>query len=124
MPTNEEEARLKKASDEALDEVTRLQEELRQANERWRVAREEYQECLKKRTPTESELVYAYAKCDCGAHMAYRRAADAGAWDCADILLGRAIPAGQPGSVKHSAVMPFSFWKVKEDRTRTTPRDD
>jgi hypothetical protein len=39
----------------------------------------------------------------------------ASAWDCSDILTGRAIPAGQDGSVQHSDVMPFAFYSVKSE---------
>jgi hypothetical protein len=70
---------------------------------------------------TESDLVYAAtARCPCGAGLAYERSGKAGCWDCSDILLGRAIPHGQPGAAMHTDKLPFQFWKVKSE-TETMP---
>lgn len=63
----------------------------------------------------ERRLVYCYKRCPCGALYAYEPGAGGfGAWDCSDILLGLAIPKGEPGFVTHDDTMPFVFWKVKE----------
>ena len=67
---------------------------------------------------TENELRFAaYVRCSCGAGMAYPPegypAIDY--WDCSDILLGLAIPSGQPGAVKHEARLPFSFYEIKSE---------
>lgn len=60
----------------------------------------------------ERSLTYCYKRCPCGALYAVDSAKRA--WDCSDIILGLAIPSGQPGSVTHDDTMPFIFWKVKE----------
>lgn len=62
------------------------------------------------------KLVFAAtARCACGAGLAYERGADPfkGYWDCSAILLGEAIPTGEPGSVQHTAKLPFIFWEIK-----------
>lgn len=62
------------------------------------------------------DLVYAATqRCLCGAGMAYEKGADPfkGYWDCSAILLGEAIPSGEPGSVKHEAQLPFVFYEIK-----------
>ena len=64
----------------------------------------------------ERALVYCYKRCPCGALYACDSAKRA--WDCSDIILGLAVPSGEPGSVTHDDTMPFIFWKVKE-----APRD-
>jgi hypothetical protein len=66
-----------------------------------------------KRAPA-TRLVYAYRRCECGALYAYRPGDPQRAWDCSDILLGLAAPAGHPGARRHGDTMPFIFWKVKE----------
>ncbi|MGN6206035.1 hypothetical protein [Humibacter sp.] len=83
------------------------------------------------KTYTDAELRYAAtARCPCGAGLAYPLDAGLhGAWDCADILTGRAVPSGQEGSVTHTDRLPFAFYEVKsEDQpsaqgrtTRPTP---
>lgn len=63
-------------------------------------------------------LVYAATKrCPCGAGLAYKSGANPfdGAWDCSAILLGEAIPQGEPGSVTHTARLPFVFYKIKSE---------
>lgn len=65
---------------------------------------------------TEDDLEYAAAsRCSCGAGLAYPKGRHADAWDCSDVLLGRAIPQGQPGAVRHTERLPFAFWKVKSE---------
>lgn len=67
---------------------------------------------------TEDDLIYAaFARCSCGAGMAYVKGSDPwqGYWDCSDILLGRAIPKGQPGAVEHTAKLPFIFWEITSE---------
>lgn len=74
---------------------------------------------------TDDQLMYAaYARCQCGAGLAYAPS-DPGdprlpfkgpsAWDCSDILTGRAVPKGQPGSVTHSDRFPFAFYEIKAE---------
>jgi hypothetical protein len=72
----------------------------------------------------DKDLVYAAtARCQCGAGLAYSTT-DKGegtvfkgpsAWDCSDILTGRAIPSGQPGAKMHDGPAPFAFYKVKSE---------
>jgi hypothetical protein len=63
---------------------------------------------------TDAELVYAaYARCPCGAGMAYPKGIGGhGFWDCSAILTGRAYISGE---VKHTDRLPFVFWKVKSE---------
>jgi hypothetical protein len=63
----------------------------------------------------ESELRFALLNlCPCGARLAYPKGASRdGYWDCADILMGKAIPSGQEGSVQHTAALPFVFYEIK-----------
>jgi len=66
---------------------------------------------------TTDELIFsATARCECGAGLAYPIGIGIhGCWDCADILLGKAIPAGQEGSKTHSGSMPFAFYEIKSE---------
>ncbi len=60
----------------------------------------------------------ATSRCPCGAGLAYDPASPEGmhgAWDCSAILLGTAIPSGQPGAVQHTARLPFIFYEVKSE---------
>lgn len=83
-------------------------------------------------------LIYASAaRCPCGAGLAYDPS-DTGegtpfkgpsAWECSAILLGTAIPSGQPGSVTHTDKLPFAFYEIKSEsqpsaRGRTTRPQD
>lgn len=66
---------------------------------------------------TESDLIYAAAaRCECGAGLAYVSGSEDRCWDCSDILLGQAIPSGQPGAKKHTAKLPFVFYEIKSER--------
>jgi len=68
-------------------------------------------------------LVYAATKrCACGAGLAYDPSDrgdgtfhGASAWDCSAILLGEAIPAGQPGAVQHTDRLPFALYEIKSE---------
>lgn len=71
----------------------------------------------------DSELRYAAtARCACGAGLAYAPG-DPGKppfrgpseWECSDILTGRAIPSGQPGSKTHDEPAPFVFYEIKDE---------
>jgi hypothetical protein len=76
-------------------------------------------ESQRPRSPlTDKQLVYAaYTRCLCGAGMAYpKKSGSDGCWDCSDILTGRAIPSGQPGSVKHEGKLPFVFYEIKSEK--------
>lgn len=63
----------------------------------------------------------ATARCPCGAGLAYDETCvqepfrGPSYWDCSAILLGDAIPSGQPGSVQHTAQLPFAFWEIKSE---------
>lgn len=65
------------------------------------------------------DLLYAaYSRCPCGAGIATRRNAKTLAeqrWDCSAILLGEAIPSGQPDSVQHCGEMPYAFYEIKSE---------
>lgn len=72
---------------------------------------------------TEAGLTFAAsARCPCGARLAYGPMCIVepfripSYWDCSDILLGRAVPSGQPGSVTHTDKLPFAFWEIKAER--------
>ena len=69
------------------------------------------------KTFSDSELIYAaFARCKCGAGMAYPRGIGIGGyWDCSAILTGAAVPSGQPGSVEHEAQLPFAFYEIKSE---------
>lgn len=71
---------------------------------------------------TEADLTYAAtARCQCGAGLAYGAMCEEppfrgpSYWDCSDILLGRAVPSGQPGAVTHSDRFPFAFYEIKSE---------
>jgi hypothetical protein len=65
----------------------------------------------------DTDLIYAaYVRCECGAGMAYHRGTGSrGAWDCSDILTGRAPEIGKPGAVTHTGRMPFLFYEIKSE---------
>lgn len=73
---------------------------------------------------SEDDLVYAaHGRCPCGAGLAYVPGGDhdsgkpiVGYWDCSDILLGRAVPSGQPGAKQHTGQLPFAFYEIKSER--------
>jgi hypothetical protein len=75
----------------------------------------------KRKHPKEKHLVYAAtSRCPCGAGLAYNPDGPSGQihsgyWDCSDILLGRAIPFGEPGAVQHEARLPFVFYEIKSE---------
>lgn len=67
---------------------------------------------------TDAELRYsAYNRCSCGAGLAYPAFEETRptAWDCADILTGRAVPDGQEGAAQHIDRLPFAFYEVKSE---------
>lgn len=63
----------------------------------------------------------ATARCKCGAGLAYDDTCVAkpfrypSYWDCSAILLGDAVPSGQPGAVQHTDRLPFSFYEIKSE---------
>jgi hypothetical protein len=63
----------------------------------------------------------ATARCPCGAGLAYDDTCISepfkipSYWDCSAILLGEAIPAGEEGSVQHTAALPFTFYEIKSE---------
>lgn len=67
-------------------------------------------------------LIYAATKrCLCGAGLAYEPGGESGRpiqgyWDCSAILLGEAIPTGEPGSVQHVDRLPFTFYEIKSEQ--------
>lgn len=92
----------------------RIQEELKQRAEKFRLRQEAYESGVKY---TDDELRYsAYSRCECGAGLAYPK--DCGInhyWDCADILTGRAIPADKEGAKQHAGQLPFMFYEIKSE---------
>lgn len=76
-----------------------------------------------KRLFKDRELIYAAtSRCPCGAGLAYSSKDEdptlpykgPSAWDCADVLTGRAIKSGQPGAVAHG-LYPFALYEVKSE---------
>lgn len=70
---------------------------------------------LFRRKPKPPRLRYAaYARCPCGAGMAYEPTGESGRphgyWDCSAILLGVADEA-----VTHTAQLPFTFYEIKSE---------
>jgi hypothetical protein len=60
------------------------------------------------------KLIYAEsARCPCGAGLAYRQGDDA--WDCSAILTETAVAKGEPGSVQHTARLPFVFHEIRSE---------
>lgn len=63
----------------------------------------------------------ATARCQCGAGLAYDKScveppfAIPSYWECSAILLGDAIPSGQPGAVQHTGKLPFAFYDIKSE---------
>lgn len=66
---------------------------------------------------TDAELTYAAtARCTCGAGLAYpTKIGPNGYWDCSAILRGEAAQIGQPGAVKHTDQLPFTFYEIKSE---------
>lgn len=61
---------------------------------------------------TEKDLIYAaFARCPCGAGLAYKPGTHPGYWDCADILLER-----EKKDVQHTDRLPFTFYEIKSER--------
>lgn len=63
----------------------------------------------------------ATARCLCGAGIAYDDTCIQepfrmpSYWDCSVILLGDAIPSGEPGAVQHTDKLPFAFYEIKSE---------
>ncbi len=63
----------------------------------------------------------ATARCPCGAGLAYDDSCEEppfrgpSYWDCSAILLGDAVPSGQPGAVSHTDHLPFAFYEIKSE---------
>ena len=77
-----------------------------------------------KRFFRDNELVYAATtRCKCGAGLAYSPKDEnpdlpykgPSAWDCSDILTGRAPTLDSPGSVQHTDLLPFAFYEIKDE---------
>ena len=77
-----------------------------------------------KRFFTDDELIYAAtSRCKCGAGLAYAPTDEnpdlpyrgPSAWDCSDILTGRAARIGEPGHVQHTDALPFAFYEIKAE---------
>lgn len=66
----------------------------------------------------DTDLIYAASTyCVCGAGMAYPEGCGTHHyWDCSDILTGRAVKLGEPGSVRHEGKLPFVFYEIKSER--------
>lgn len=76
------------AEQEARKKLDAAEAANREASSNWRAAHDAVAHARLKRLPKDHELTYSYAKCDCGAHLAYWSGANPSAWDCSDILLG------------------------------------
>jgi hypothetical protein len=67
----------------------------------------------------DEELRYAAgARCPCGAGLAYhKRTSIRGAWECSDVLTGRAARQldGVTLAVEHTEPLPFAFFEVKSE---------
>lgn len=81
-------------------------------------------------TPTPERIYHdedlrysATARCPCGAGLAYPIDLfdPRGAWDCADILTGRAVPKGLPGAKTHTARLPFAFYDIRSEDQSVDP---
>lgn len=111
------------SANEKIAEAERL--DAQAADLRKQAADIRHQELLAQ--PLHERLVYAAsARCPCGAGLAYDPAGEVGgdddsphhrpnAWDCSAILLGTAIPKGEPGSVQHTGLLPFAFYEIKSE---------
>jgi hypothetical protein len=78
----------------------------------------------------------ASSRCPCGAGLAYDETCVEepfkipSYWDCSAILLGKAVPSGQAGSVQHTDRLPFAFYEIKSENqpsakgASTRPRDE
>lgn len=73
---------------------------------------------------SDDELIYAAtARCQCGAGLAYSPQDEnpdlpykgPSAWDCSDILTGRAAKVGESGHVQHDDIAPFAFYEIKSE---------
>lgn len=68
---------------------------------------------------TDDELRYAaYARCECGAGIAYpkgRDFRDVNCWDCSDILTGRALEKDPECKIVHTGPLPFAFYEIKSE---------
>lgn len=105
----------------------------KQADELRKQGHEEHLAEGRKRPLAERLCYAATARCKCGAGLAYDpfgasggypeqgendspfRGGLSGYWDCSAILLGTAIPKGQPGSVQHEDQLPFAFYEIKSE---------
>lgn len=74
--------------------------------------------------PLLERLIFAaHSRCPCGAGLAYDPASEDPAgtfkgpsyWDCSAIILGTAVPSGQPGAVQHTDKLPFVFYEIKSE---------
>lgn len=121
-------------SPELKTEIDETEAKLKALNER---AHAERQAELKA-TPLLDRLIFAaHARCVCGAGLAYDPASEdpdspfvgPSYWDCSAIILGTAVPHGEPGAVVHTDRLPFAFYEIKSEgqpsaggaTTRPTP---
>lgn len=114
-------------------EADRLEHDAKELREQ---AHQEHLAELRKKPLLERLIFAARSRCPCGAGLAYDPAGASGGypdeskgekndsvfvggfggyWDCSAILLGTAIPNGQPGAVKHEGQLPFSFYEIKSE---------
>lgn len=97
-------------SEELYNAARQKEAEARETFNKAREARTEELEA----TPLPDRLSYAaYARCPCGAGMAYdklvpQKCLHDGHWDCSAIILGTANP-----DVQHTAKLPFMFYEIK-----------
>ena len=107
-------------ADEKLEQARQLRAQADQLAEE---AREDRRKEIASRPLLERLCFAATARCPCGAGLAYDPASDGSgtpfrgpsAWECSAILLGTALRKDQPGSVSHTAPLPFAFYEVKSE---------
>ena len=103
-------------SDELYELGRQKEAEAREIFSRANAARMEELEA----TPVPDRMVYAaYARCECGAGLAYdelighKHLAD-GHWNCSAVILGTADP-----NVEHTPKLPFMFYEIKSENSRS-----
>lgn len=68
------------------------------------------------------ELIFSYSsRCPCGKGLAYPKGIGPyeGYWDCSGIWTGTALTGR-----KHTAKLPFTFYKIREERDGISTRED
>ncbi len=107
-------------------QIETLEQKLKPLNDRLRDLRLKKQEAVGEKIKlchagkdsfNPDELIFsAYSRCMCGSGVAYpKEIGMRGMWECGDVLLGKAIAKGQPGSKSHDGPWPFAFFEIKSE---------